>query len=73
MLHTLGCDPSSKRSDSLVVVSYHGIKTSEGFFKGRSHKVVKIKVVLYSSADGRRINTAANVSDYKSHTLEHST
>ena len=55
MLHTLGCDPSSKRSDSLVVVSYHGIKTSEGFFKGRSHKVVNIKVVC-SSTDARSIN-----------------
>ena len=56
LLHTLGSDPSSKRSDGLVVVSYHGIKTREGFFKGRSHKVVNIKVV-YSSTDARSINT----------------
>ena len=60
MLRSLGSDPSRKGSDSLVVVSYHGIQTSEGFFKGRSHKVGNMKVV-YSSTDAPRINTATNV------------
>ena len=72
VLHALGSDPSSKRSDSLVVASYHGIQTSEGFFKGRSRKVMNIKVV-HSSTDASRINMATNASDCKSHLLEHST
>ena len=72
MVRLLGSDPSRKGSDSLVVVSYHGIQTSEGFFKGRSDKVGNIKVV-YSSTDAPRINTAINASDCKSHLLEQGT
>ena len=72
VLRLLGSDPSRKGSDSLVVVSYHGIQTSERFFKGRSHKVANMKIV-YSSTDAPRINTATNASDCKSRLLEHST
>ena len=54
-LRSLGSDPSRKGSDSLVVASYHGMQTSEGFFKGRSRKVGNIKA-LHSSTDARSIN-----------------